>query len=291
MQSISDISPSTRLCAIIGDPVGHSMSPAIHNAAFKYMGLDFVYLAFGVLPQNLAGAILAMRSMDNFTGLSVTIPHKIEVIQHLDRINDADRNTGSINTVIKRDGILSGLGSDGPGARKALTDKGIILKGNTVMLLGNGGAARAIAFDMAFNAPPGKLIIAGRNIDRVKVLTDDLSDKTDVNIEAVIFNSDDFKDAMLSCNVLINTTSVGMSPKSDVSPVDPELLHKNLCVMDIVYNPLETQLLKDAANKKLQTVSGLDMFVNQAAIQFESWTGTAAPVDIMRMVALQKLTI
>ena len=159
MRSIADISPSTQLCAVIGNPVAHSLSPAIHNRAFQELGLDFVYLAFRV--ENLGAALAGMRALENFRGLSVTIPHKVEIIDHLDEIAEVDQQIGSINTVVNEGGKLRGFGSDGPGARQALLESGVEIAGQPVLVLGSGGAARAISFDLAHRAQPSALFVLG----------------------------------------------------------------------------------------------------------------------------------
>ena len=156
MHDKSSISPKTQLCALIGNPVGHSMSPAIHNAAFAATGQDFVYVACQV--ENVAGALAGMKALGNFRGMSVTIPHKIEVMQYVDEIAEVDRAIGSINTVINDNGKLIGLGTDGPGAYKALVAAGVDLDNKTVLMLGCGGAARAIAFTLAQQANPAELL-------------------------------------------------------------------------------------------------------------------------------------
>src|SRR5215475_6431778 len=159
MHSITEIKPSTQVCAVIGDPVAHSMSPALHNRAFEKLGLDYVYVAFRV--ENVAAAIAGMRALENFRGLSVTIPHKVSVIKHLDEVAEVDRGIGSVNTVVNDGGRLKGFGSDGPGALQALLDAGVRVAGKTVTILGSGGAARAIAFSLAANAKPSTLFLLG----------------------------------------------------------------------------------------------------------------------------------
>lgn len=290
MRSIAAISPSTQLCGIIGNPVEHSMSPALHNRAFGELNLDYVYLAFRVEPGNVARVLEGMRAMDNFRGLSVTIPHKVEVVSCVDEISEADAGIGSINTVINEGGRLRGLGSDGPGARQALLDQGIRPEGNRVVIIGSGGAARAIAFDLAFNAPPEKLTLMGVIEDELSRLVRDIADKTGIAIEGVPVSDASLSRVIGNSGLLINASPVGMYPKVDQSVIPPALLHPDLAVMDIVYNPLHTKLLTDAENKGLVTVSGLEMFVNQAVIQFESWTGRQAPKAAMREVVLQRLS-
>ncbi len=290
MRSIATLSPATQLCGIIGNPVAHSMSPTLHNRAFSELGLDYVYLAFRVASGNVGHVLNGMRVMDNFRGLSVTIPHKVEVVSCVDDISEADRGIGSINTIINDNGRLRGLGSDGPGARQALLDNGLQPAGSRVVIIGTGGAARAIAFDLAFNAKPEKLILMGVIKEELSQLTRDIAEKTDVAIDGVLIDDASLSRVVSESTILINATPVGMHPKVDQSVVPTQLLHSGLGVMDIVYNPLSTKLLSDAKKQGLITVSGLEMFVNQAVIQFESWTGCVAPKEAMREVVLQKLT-
>lgn len=287
MRSISDIGTSTKLCGIIGNPVGHSMSPAIHNRAFEALGIDYVYLAFGV--ESVEAIINAMRTMDNFRGLSVTIPHKVAVIPYLDEINEVDAGIGSVNTVINDDGILKGLGTDGPGARKALLANDVILKDKEILVLGSGGAARAVAFDLAYNAAPGGLTLLGVIEDELNTLARDISSKSPITASKAMMNERTVAEAVEKADVIVHATPIGMHPKEEESLVPKKLFHDGLSVMDIVYNPLKTKLLKDAEENGLKTISGLDMFVNQAALQFEAWTGEVAPISLMRDVVLEKL--
>jgi len=285
--SISNLSPRTRLCALIGNPVEHSLSPAIHNRAFEELGLDFVYLAFRV--EDVGAALAGMRALENFRGMSVTIPHKVTVIKHLDEVTEVDRQIGSVNTVVNENGRLLGFGSDGPGARQALLHSGATLVGETVVILGSGGAARAIAFDLAHQATPSSMVILGVLPEEVRNLVSDLARKTGVNVSGDLINEKSLDQNLAEAKVLIHATPVGMHPKVDQSVVPSEYLHAELSVMDIVYNPLQTKLLRDAEKKGLRTISGVEMFVNQAVVQFEAWTGKEAPREIMRQVVLRHL--
>ncbi len=281
------ISTSTQLLGIIGNPVGHSMSPAIHNRAFQELGLDFVYLAFRV--EDVEGAIRGVRAMENFRGLSVTIPHKVAVIPFLDEVSTVDKGIGSVNTVVKENGRLKGVGTDGPGGRKALLDAGASLTGKRILLLGSGGAARALAFDLSHHASPSAISILGVIPDELARLASDLRAKTATAIDDTLLNDRTLCAEMEKADVIIHTTPVGMHPKENESLIPKNLFRPDQTVMDIVYNPLRTKLLTDAQDRGLKTVSGLDMFVNQAALQFEAWTGRAAPVTVMREAVLQQL--
>ncbi len=287
MRSITDIGAKTKLCALIGNPVEHSMSPAIHNRAFAELGLDYVYVAFRV--EDVGAAIAGMRALEGFRGLSVTIPHKVAVIPHLDEVNAVDRGIGSVNTVLNDGGKLQGFGTDGPGALKALTDAGVRVSGRNVTILGSGGAARALAFTLATKAKPKSLHLLGVIPRELKTLINDLKRKTKAKVAGALIEPKTLEARIAETNVLIHCTPIGMHPNVNDSVVPKALLHRDLAVMDIVYNPIKTRLLADAEARGLLTVSGVDMFVNQAVLQFELWTGKRAPRDVMREVVLKHL--
>jgi shikimate dehydrogenase len=286
MKSITDITPCTRVCAVIGNPVAHSMSPAIHNRAFTELGLEYVYVAFRV--EDVGGAVAGMRALDNFRGMSVTIPHKVSIIPHLDEVAEVDRQIGSVNTVVNDGGRLTGFGSDGPGALQALRDAGVEPAGKTVTILGSGGAARAIAFTLAATKPAA-LRLLGIIEPELNALTRDIATKTGATVSGARLDAKTLEARLAESQVLIHCTPVGMHPKTSESAVPSSLLHRDLAVMDIVYNPLKTQLLADAEARGLKTISGVEMFVNQAVIQFELWTGRTAPRAVMRDVVLEHL--
>jgi len=289
MKNGISITNSTRFCAVIGNPVAHSLSPAIHNAAFHELGLDFVYLAFRV--EDVKGALAGMRSLESFRGMSVTIPHKIEVMKYLDEIAEVDRSIGSINTIINEKGKLTGLGTDGPGALKALVDAGVELDGKNILMLGSGGAARAIAFTLARNAAPGKISILDINDSMLQGLTADLKTGTGALIEAGPLTGLSLAQAMKHADVIINCTPIGMHPNVNDSLIPAGLFQPGQVVFDIVYTPLETKLLANARSRGLKTVSGVEMFINQAVLQFRHFTGVDAPVEVMRRVVMERLKV
>jgi len=288
MRSIADVNPNTKLCAVIGNPVSHSLSPAMHNRAFEELGLDFVYLAFRV--EDVRSAVSGMRALENFRGMSVTIPHKVAIIEHLDEIAEVDRQIGSINTVVNQGGKLRGFGSDGPGARQALLESGVEVAGRPVLVLGSGGAARAISFDLAHRAPPLSLVILGVVEDELETLVRDLGERTGVNATGETLTEESLARRIAESRVLIHATPIGMHPREDESLVPPELMHADLAVMDIVYNPYQTKLLEEARARGVKTIPGIEMFVNQALFQFEAWTGERAPKRVMKQVVLDHLS-
>ncbi len=283
------ITTTTRVCAVIGNPIGHSMSPAIHNAALDLLNLDYVYVAFKV--EDLKSVLTGMKALDSFRGLSVTIPHKIEIIKYMDEINELDRSIGSINTVINENGKLVGLGTDGPAALKSLVDSGVELKGKHVVMLGAGGVSRAIAFTLAQKAGVAKISLLDIDQAMLHGLELDLKSGTGADIESFVSNEASIENVMAVADVIVNCTPIGMHPHEGVSIIPPKLFRAGQAVFDVVYNPVETKLLSDAKAKGLIAVSGVDMFINQAAMQFEHFTGVTAPVDEMRRVLMEKLKI
>lgn len=287
MKSDGTISPATRLCAVIGNPVGHSLSPALHNAAFNALGLDFVYVAFRV--EDLKNAVCGMRALHNFRGMSVTIPHKIEIIDYLDEVAEVDRFIGSVNTVINENGRLYGFGTDGPGALKAVLDAGVTIEGKSVLILGAGGASRAIAFTLASFAALDSLVILDINDSIMLTLADDLRAGTTVPIETAYLDNCSIAKRVPAADIIINCTPVGMHPNVDASLVPAELFNKDQVVFDVVYTPLETRLLREAAAQGCRVISGVEMFINQAVLQFERFTGESAPLEVMRQVVMERL--
>jgi shikimate dehydrogenase len=288
MKGVSSISPKTQLCAVIGNPVEHSLSPAIHNAAFAELGLDFVYTAFRV--EDVAAALAGMRALENFRGMSVTIPHKIEVMNHVDEIPEVDERIGSINTVVNEGGRLRGFGTDGPGALRALREAEVEVNGKSVLMLGAGGASRAIAFTLAGQAEPADIMLLDIDRKTLEGLTADLKKGTGKKISSALMEPGSLASAMERANLVVNCTPVGMHPKTGGTPVPAELLRAGQAVFDIVYTPLETRLLREAGEKGLTTVSGVEMFIHQAVLQFEQFTGSKAPEEVMRRVVMEQLS-
>lgn len=282
------ITAKTQICAVIGDPVEHSLSPLIHNAAFEALGLDFAYVAFHVKRGRAGDAMSAVRAL-GIRGLSVTIPHKVDVIPYLDSIDPVAEGIGSVNTVVHEAGRLLGYSSDGLGAIRALEEAGVRPQGKAILILGSGGAARAIAFALSALEPAPSLRILGIERPELERLAADLGSRTRVRVSASDLSPATLSSAMAEAEIVIHATPVGMAPKTEESLVPPELIRKGQVVFDIVYTPLETKLLREARSAGATAVAGLGMFVHQAAVQFELWTGRAAPVDLMRRVVLQAL--
>ena len=262
-----------KIYGVLGNPIGHSLSPVMHNAAFKAAGVNALYGAFE--SSDLKGSIGGMRAL-GIRGMSVTIPFKTSVISYLDELDPLAEQIGAVNTIVNVKGRLKGYNTDGLGAMKALEAK-IDLAGKRCVLVGAGGAARGIGF-MA-REKGMELVVANRSMDRGLALADFL--------ECPFILLERIRE--MRTNILIQTTPVGMFPHENVSPVPKEMLQKDMVVMDAIYNPLETRLLKSARAKGCTTISGLEMFIHQGAEQFRLWTGLDPHVDLMRTVVKNAL--
>jgi shikimate dehydrogenase len=268
------INGSTQIYGILGRPVAHSLSPAMHNAAFRELGLNAVYVAFPVA--DLAQAVAGLRGL-MVRGASVTIPFKEDIISLLNEVEPQAAKIGAVNTVVNRDGLLTGHNTDWLGALRALEEK-TELSGKRVLILGAGGASRAIAF--AILEKGGQVAVT--DLDRDKALA--LSRQLWVEVVAPDHLG------QYPADILINATPVGMEPNSGDIPLDPTLLPRFQVVMDIVYKPLETRLLKEAGARGCQVIDGLQMLIHQATEQFALWTGQPAPLEIMAAAAYGSLS-
>jgi len=282
------VSGKTRLCGLIGDPVEHTMSPAMHNAAFREMGIDCLYLAFRVRPEDLGKAVAGMRAL-NIRGLNVTIPHKVDVIQFLDELDPIAEKIGAVNTIVNDNGILKGYNTDTSGFLQALLERGIEPQEKKVVILGAGGASRAVTFMLADRG--AHLVILNRllELDWAEKLARQLSQTFAQEVTALELNRENLAGALGEAAILVNATSVGMSPNVEEIPVDADLLRPDLTVYDVIYNPIKTRLLREAETVGAQTVGGLDMLVWQGALAFEKWTGLKAPIALMKAEAIKLL--
>ena len=269
-----------QLFGVLGDPVSHSLSPVMHNAAFKALGMDCEYHAFRVSPDNLYNAIYGALAL-GFGGLNLTIPLKEKALGIVEPAELA-KQIGAVNTVDFKKGI-KGYNTDGIGAKMALAGNGIRIKGKNILLLGAGGAARAIAFQLAKDG--ASVIIANRTFERAKALADEVGMVGSVSASGF----EDLKAQIRQCDILINSTSVGMSPGTSDAIVTSDMMHKDLVVFDIVYNPMNTRLLLEAKKAGAKAVDGVMMLVYQGAEAFKIWTGRSPPIDIMEKAVRERL--
>lgn len=272
------INSKTTLCAIIGSPVEHSLSPIMHNEGFKQMSLNYVYTAFDVDGPALKWAMDGVRAL-GIRGLSVTIPHKTDIMHHLDDIDETARKIGAVNTVINEDGILRGYNTDYKGAALALKEQTEI-RDKKVLVLGAGGAARGVVFGIKEEGA-GEITILNRSVDRAEQLAREMSCSFGSigEVDKYITNAD----------IIYNTTSSGMYPHIDETPLEQDMLGKDLVVADAVFNPFKTKLIGMAEDAGCKTVLGYAMLLWQGAEQFKMFTGRDAPIESMRNVLLEEL--
>ena len=277
------ISGTTRVLGVIGDPVAHTASPAMHNAALKALNLNYVYAAFRVAPPALPQALAGMRAF-GIDGLNVTVPHKQAVMEHLDEISVEAQSIGAVNTIANRDDRLVGYNTDAFGIVQSLKADGRLDPlPPKVVLLGAGGAARAVLYALLARDEVEEVLLLNRTVEKAAALAGDLDSEGKVQVGSLV-ETGPIGDAGL----VINATALGMHPRDDVSPLaDPSCLHERMLVADIVYNPLETVLMRQAAAAGASAINGLGMLAWQGARSFEIWTGVEPPVEAMIAAALE----
>lgn len=273
-----EILGTTRLIALLGDPVAHSLSPAMHNPAFEHYGLDFAYVPLRVPSEGLRTALDAIRVF-NFRGANVTLPHKQAVIPFLDEVTESARMIGAVNTILNEGGRLIGTTTDPEGFLECYRENGHSFIGKSVAILGNGGSARTIAYSLLMHDRPSQVILVGRDLRKSQQLASEIADRLELRggntalpaPEAITLA--DYATVRGEIQVVVNTTPVGMHPNIDASPLAVEDLIPGQIVYDIVYAPERTRLLRDAEARGLRTVGGLGMLVHQGRASFEFWTG------------------
>jgi shikimate dehydrogenase len=282
------ISGKTKICALIGDPIEHTMSPVMHNTAFDKLGLDYIYIPFRVRAEGLAKAVDGMRAL-NIRGFNVTIPHKVTVIPMLDGLDPLAEKIGAVNTVVNNNGELRGYNTDASGFLQALLEQGVEPGDKDVVVLGAGGASRAISYILAER--DARLTILNRQLelDWAVELARMIHHDLDKEVRVFELCPENLETVLKGADILVNATSVGMSPNSDKSPVPALLLKSDLVVFDIVYNPIRTKLIKETGAAGARTISGVDMLAWQGAQAFEKWIGQPAPLDLMREEAIKAL--
>ena len=261
---------TTRLLGLLGNPLSHSYSPAMHNAAIDGLGLDLVYLPLKVETRGIEACLKAIRELD-FLGVNVTIPHKLAVIPWLDEISELSRMIGGVNTIVCKDGKLSGTTTDPEGFLSGFHEAGHSFDGKTVVILGNGGTARTLAFTLLLMAKPARVIVAARDVSKSEVLAQEIHQKLNRTLE--VLDLADYSGHASEVEIIVNATPVGMFPNAEQSPLKSEWLREGQIVYDLIYNPEETVLMRNAHQQGCQTVGGLAMLVHQGMASFKLWTG------------------
>lgn len=285
------ITGHTQLTCLLGSPVAHSISPLMHNEGFRYLGLDYVYLCFDVTEETLAAAVNGLKAA-GIRGFNLTMPNKNKIIELLDRLSPEAQLIGAVNTVVNNDGILTGYNTDGIGFMRSLSDYGCTAAGQTITLMGTGGAGTAIAAQAALDGAE-QIHIYSRPNSRFCERTEALADRINRTsaCQAQLFDYQDLaslRRSLSASSLLINATSVGMHPNTDHSLIDDtSLFHEHLFVSDIIYNPMETKLLRLARESGCKTCNGMNMLLYQGAEAFRLFTGQEMPLDRVRKACFE----
>lgn len=280
------IDGSTKKVGVMGWPISHTLSPFMHNAAFAASGLNYAYLPFAVKPEDLGKAVAGLQAL-GFSGMNVTIPHKVNIMQYLDRIEPSARIIGAVNTIVAQEGKLIGCNTDADGFIASLKEQGVNPQGANALILGAGGAARAVVCGLISQGIRSLVVVAR---DKLKAIGFAADFRRLAQINPICFTDVNYADAHKAADLVINCTPLGVSPKVDaVPPVIWEALHKDAIICDLVYIPLETRFMAEAKQRGHKTIGGLGMLIEQGAIAFEKWTGVKAPREIMAKAAKDKL--
>ena len=276
------INGRTKITGVFGYPVEHTLSPIIHNTAFEYLGLNYVYLPFLINPEDIKSALISIKTL-GICGVNLTIPHKETCIPYLDSIDDGANIIGAVNTIKLEKGKLKGFNTDAEGFILSLKNETSFKKpkGKTVFVLGAGGAARAVVYALA-REKCGRIIVSNRNIERAEKLVREINKKfPDCKMESVPLGEKSVEGYLQESRLLVNTTSVGLK-HGDGILINTNYLHKDLLFYDLIYSPFGTKLLIEAKKRKLEAIDGLGMLIYQAKLAFEIWTGKKPPVKIIQ---------
>jgi shikimate dehydrogenase len=276
------------VCAVIADPVAQSLSPAMHNAAFRHCRLPFVYVAWRVVSEKLAAAVAGIAAL-GVRGVNVTLPHKEAVVPLLHLVDERARVIGAVNTIVNDNGVLRGYNTDPDGFVAGLLEHGIEVRDQRVLLLGAGGAAKAAAYALANLG--ARLTILNRTPSHAYALAERTRRLCTHSIETQKLTNEHLASFLPHCDIVVNATSIGMWPKTDISPVPCHLLRRNLVVYDLVYRPRATRLLTEAQAVGADVIAGVTMLVEQGTLAFTMWTGAEAPRAVMRAAVEQQLVV
>jgi shikimate dehydrogenase len=279
---------STKMAYLLGWPVAHSLSPIIHNHAFKTLNLPYAYVPLAVQGADLHQVIYALRATGAL-GANVTLPHKQRAATCCDVLSPLSHRLGTVNTLYFKDRLLCGTTTDPAGFLRALASMGHDARNGSVVILGNGGTARTLAAALAFERIPKTIALAGRNFGRVSSLAAEISCASDFPIPAFPLDAPELGDVMAQCTLLVNCTSAGMHPKNDETPLDKKFFHKGMTVFDTIYNPEKTRFLAEAEAAGCSVQNGLRMLLYQGLASLALWTGIDVMEEIFDLAELQRL--
>jgi shikimate dehydrogenase len=284
----SFIKGTTKIVCLFGNPVAHSISPQIQNHAFRSMHLPYVYIPLDVPRGKVHVAVDMLRSFA-MAGANVTIPHKAQIVIYCDVLSPLSQRIGAANTLYFLNGLLHGTTTDPEGFLRALHTMGHDPKGGNIIILGNGGTARTLAYALALERIPAALTLVGRNAGKVKTLAEEISSGSGFRVSAYGSGDDACAGLFSQCSLCVNCTSAGMHPDTGTTPIDKKLFHRGMTVFDTVYNPPITRFLREAADAGCTVQNGLRMLLFQALASFKLWTGVEAREELFDIRELQGL--
>ena len=297
MQHLGVMDGETQLIGLFATPIRHSLSPTMHNLAFKKLGLNYVYLAFEVGNEELVDVIKGMRAL-KVRGFNVSMPNKTKVLPYLDELADSAKFTGTVNTVVNENGRLIGHSTDGIGYTRNLKEHGIDIRGKKMTLIGSGGAATSIAIQSALDGI-SEISIFARNdaffekaVENARIINEDMKD---YSVKASVYHLEDnnqLKKEISSSDILTNGTGVGMKPLEGMSVIeDLSMLRPDLIVTDVIYSPFKSKLLQQAEAIGATAINGIGMMLWQGALAFEIWTGQKMPIEYIQEQMFEKITL
>ncbi|MBU4128597.1 shikimate dehydrogenase [bacterium] len=280
------IDGETKVVGLIGYPIGHTLSPAMHNRAFEYLDLNYLYLPFPVKESNLKEALRALPAL-SVVGVNVTLPYKERVLEYLDEVSEEAELTQAVNTILVKDSRLIGYNTDGKGFVTSLK-KGAEFnpRDKKVVIIGAGGASRAVSIGLAKEGVE-KITLIDIVFNKAQDLASHIA-KNISKVEVAAVKEEGLGKEVREADILINATPLGMKP-DDSLPIDPKLLHPNLLVYDLIYNPSKTKLLSEAERIGAKTLNGIGMLLYQGALTFTIWTGREAPIEVMARALKEEL--
>lgn len=279
---------AARVFIVFGDPIEHSLSPVMQNAALQAAGINGVYIPWRVKPAGLPTAFESLRGMENFGGANITLPHKEQAASLVDELSSEAASVGAVNTLVPRGGRLLGANTDGQGFLRSLQEEaGFVPRGRQAVILGAGGAARAVAWSLA-EAGISRLFILNRTVERAESLADQVGRGSGVSAIGLCPSDPRVPEKLADSELLVNATSVGLSA-SDPPAIDPALLHPRMLVYDLIYRPRETALLLEAKKRGCRVLGGLGMLLYQGALAFELLTGQKPSEEAMKRALFDAL--
>lgn len=281
---MKEIKGSTKLMMLIGNPVEHSKSPYMHNLSFQYLGLDYVYMAFDIKKGDLEKAVEAVKVL-NVRGFNITMPYKEEIIQYLDEVEEDAKLIGSVNTVENQKGKLVGYNTDGKGFIKSLEKRDVKYIDEKIVIIGAGGAARAIAIELALQGAR-EILLVNRTVEKAEEISRLINENIEeTKARTLVLDENLLKDELKDARILINTSSVGMGETRYKSVInDGDIIHRDLFVADLIYDPAKTRFLSMAEKNGCKIMNGMGMLIYQGALAFKIWTGKDMPREVIEKI-------